>query len=447
MPNWNFNHIYQPVFTTDARYIDIWGGRGRGGSHFVTDFFLFKMMQPEYFRGVLMRSTFSDIRESLFRDLKDRINEKVEKGELDENDFDIAEVPMTVKYKPTGNFVYSKGFKKASSKQSAKLKSLAGVTHVAIEETEEVEYDDFLQLDESLRTKKAKCQVFRIFNPPPKNHWLIKGWYNLQDAVLNGERLEGYFTATPKKVAGFLSIFSTHKDNIGNLDEETVKNLLSYGDPNSAKYNPHRFYVVTMGLVSEGRKGRIYSNWKPIPYAEFKNLPYPSIYGLDFGYSGDPTAFIEIKQHGNKVWLHELICEKKLLDAKLAKRLRALKINPNAMIVADSEDPKTIQTFRTGVLVEDDGKTSTIRYTNMVGAVKGPGSVNAGIGIIENLQVCYTEESLNISEEYQNYSWELGPDKEPTDVPEEGWDHTMDASRYGIMHLRHRQKKTIRAGG
>ena len=443
MVKWGFNRIYQPVFTSDARYIDIWGGRGRGGSHFVTDFFLFKMMQPEYFRAVLMRSTFSDIRESLFRDMKDRISEKVEKGELNEADFSISGGPMTITHLPTGNFIYSKGFKKSSSKQSAKLKSLAGVTHVAIEETEEVEHEDFLQLDESLRTKKAKCQVFRIFNPPPKNHWLIKGWYNLSDAVVDGQPVKGYFTATPKKQDGFLSIFSTFKNNLDNLDTETVKNLLSYSDPNSAKYNPHRYYVVTLGFVSEGRKGRIYSNWKACSYKEFNELPYPVSYGLDFGYSGDPSALVAVKQHGNKAWFHELVYEKKLTDLKLAKRLKALGIKPTDLIVADSQEPKTIETFRTGLLTEEGER---LRF-NMVAAIKGPGSVNTGIGIMQNMQITYTEESLNLAEEYQNYSWHLGPDKEPTDIPEEGWDHLKDAERYNITYFRFRQKKTIKAGG
>lgn len=76
MPEFHFNEIYEPVFSTDKRYIDIWGGRGRGGSHFGTDYFLFMITQPRYFRGYFVRQVYADIRDSLFRDFKDRIEDK-----------------------------------------------------------------------------------------------------------------------------------------------------------------------------------------------------------------------------------------------------------------------------------------------------------------------------------------------------------------------------------
>ena len=70
-----FNELFEPVFSTKARYIDIWGGRGRGGSHFATDYFLFLTTQPNYFRGYFMREVQGDIRGSLFRDFLDRIED------------------------------------------------------------------------------------------------------------------------------------------------------------------------------------------------------------------------------------------------------------------------------------------------------------------------------------------------------------------------------------
>ena len=70
-----FNGIYKDVFSTDKRYIDVLGGRGRGGSHFGTDYFLYLITCPEYFRGYFVRQVLSDIRDSLFRDFKDRIEE------------------------------------------------------------------------------------------------------------------------------------------------------------------------------------------------------------------------------------------------------------------------------------------------------------------------------------------------------------------------------------
>lgn len=70
-----FAELYEPLFHTKARYIDLWGGRGRGGSFTGTQYFLHLITQPEYFRGYLMREIAGDVRESLWRDFKDRIDE------------------------------------------------------------------------------------------------------------------------------------------------------------------------------------------------------------------------------------------------------------------------------------------------------------------------------------------------------------------------------------
>ena len=128
-----FSEKYEPLFTTKARYIDLWGGRGRGGSYTGTKYFVHLLTQKEYFRGYLMREIAGDIRESLWRDFKDRIEE----DEI-EHLFEINETAMSAICVPTGNVLLSKGFKKSSGNRTAKLKSLAGATHVLIEEAEEI---------------------------------------------------------------------------------------------------------------------------------------------------------------------------------------------------------------------------------------------------------------------------------------------------------------------
>jgi len=148
-----FSKKYKDLFKTKARYIDLFGGRGRGGSFTATQYYLHLITQPDYFRGYFMREIAGDIRESLWRDFKDRIEE----AEL-EDYFEINESQMSALYVPTGNLVLSKGFKKSSGNRTAKLKSLAGATHVAIEEAEEIGRADFRQLDDTLTHK--------IWNPP-----------------------------------------------------------------------------------------------------------------------------------------------------------------------------------------------------------------------------------------------------------------------------------------
>lgn len=428
----NFNNKYQPVFTTKARYILAWGGRARGGSHFGTDYFLYKMAQPEYFRGAIMRSVYGDIRGSLWQDFKDRL----ENSEFDEKGFDVQESRMSAECKETGNGFIAKGFKKSSSKASAKLKSLAGITHILIEEAEEVEEDDFDKLDDSIRTNKIEnIQIILLFNPPGKNHWLMRRFFNLEewDPEAAGDHnpdAKGYYKAIPKTNPDVLAIHSTYLDNFKNLNSKTIKKYRDYGKSDSPFYNPEKFYVDVNGLVPEGVRGRIYRGWKPITAEFFKRLPYESFYGLDFGYSEDPVALVEIKSHNNRNFWREIIYEPGLTNPALASLMSSRGVSKKAKIYADSSEPKSIQELK------DLG-------FHVLPAEKGPDSVLFGIKQIQSMENYYTEESSNLEHENQEYKWQLDGNKEPTDTPVDKNNHLKDAGRYSITTHRqfHRKKK------
>lgn len=404
-----FNSLYAPVFTTKARYIHIWGGRGRGGSHFGTDYFLHKITQPEYFRGYLMRQIAGDVRESLWRDFNDRINEN---PTIDPKLFAIQDFSMSAQYLPTVNELMSKGFKKSSGTQTAKLKSIAGATHVLIEEAEETAESDFNQLDDSLRTVKGEIQIILIFNPPHKDHWIMKRWYNLE-AIEDDKEFEGYYIATPKSDPSLLSIHSTYLDNIVNINDTTRQNFERYRE-----VNPEYYATMIRGLVSEGMKGLIFKKWKPTTNAEFNELPYPSFYGLDFGFSNDPAALVEIKAHNDNIWLKELLYEKGYTNPMLSERFTQLGLNGASEIYADSAEPKSIEELRQ-------------MGWNMFESVKGADSIRAGINFLKSKTVYYTEDSLNLIKERESYRWALDANKNPTDKPIDEWNHLIDATRYG----------------
>lgn len=402
---WNFNSSFKEVFTTNARIIDICGGRGRGGSHFGTDYFLFLLMQPEYFRGYFMREVYGDIRGSLWQDFKDRLDEKEDMINLD--DFVLNESKMSVLYKPTGNMINSKGFKKSSGKSSAKLKSIAGATHVLIEECDEVEEDEFDKLNDSFRTTKTdKIQIIRLYNPPSKNHWLIKNHYNLIES-----EYPGYYVMSAKNIPGFFAIHSTYEHNIDNINATTISQYENYKNT-----KPEYYYTQIKGLVSEGAKGRVYNGWQPISLKEFYELPFESYFGLDYGYSEDPNALIEVKVHNNKRWIRKLIYENGLTNPMIADKIKALGIDLKRPIYADSAEQKSNRELRDLKL-------------NVIDALKGPDSVSAGIKHIKGLEVYYVEDT-DLSLEYQEYKWALDQNKMPTDTPVDKHNHLMDAFRY-----------------
>ncbi len=394
---------FVPILNTKARYIHIWGGRGRGGSYSATQYALALIVNPGYFRGYFMREVFNDIRDSLWRDFKDRIEES---EYIDENDFAFNDSQMTVTYIPTGNTIISKGFKKSSGNRTAKLKSLAGATHVFIEEAEENDEMSFRQLDDSLRTKKADVKIIMVFNPPNKSHWIIKKWYNLSES-----EHQGYYMAVPKSDANnLLSIHSTYKANEMNLNESFVSNLINY-----QKSDPDYYYTMVKGLITEGVKGRIFRNWQPI-----SKMPdaYAKEYGLDFGWN-DPVALVEIERHNQSLYCRQMIYQQGMTNRELSDRMKELGINKTALITADSAEPKSIEELRR-------------MGWNIQAAVKGADSILNGIKQIKSLNVYLCEDSRDFWIEYEVYAWRLNQHKEPTNEPMDSNNHLMDALRYAI---------------
>lgn len=421
-----FNEVYEPIFTSSARYIDVWGGRGRGGSHFGTEYFLHLITKPDYFRGYFIRQAFKDIRDSLFRDFKDRI---MDNPTVRLEDFHINDNEMRIQYKPTGNIISSKGVK-ADNERTAKMKSLAGATHVLIEEADEVGEMDFDQLDLSLRTiKSSQIQIIRIFNPPGKSHWIWRD-YVLTDAHLvdeKGQMIKGYFTAQPKKDANLISMFSNYHDNRINLQDSTVEKFESF----KAK-KPEYYYTIIRGLISEGMRGRIFSGWKSITNQEFNEVEARSIFGQDFG-STSPAALVEAKIVNNRIYVREQNYQG-MTEKQLALLYCRLGLTEQ-VIIADSAEPMAIHRLRNGwrsnELAEGEAKLypQLLKGWAIYPAFKGPGSIIAGIKKVMDFEVFVTEESSNIWMEFREYRWALDRNKNPLDEPEDANNHACDAIR------------------
>jgi phage terminase large subunit len=400
----NLNKIYKPLISENVRYYLLMGGRASGRSYSASQFILVKLLSSGYFRCAIMRFVLSDIRNSIYQEIQDRI---------EENDLDsvITTKENTLEFKYKDNKVNGIGFRKSSSEQKSKLKSLASYNCVVIEEADEVTEEDFQQLDDSLRTIKSDIMVVLLLNPPHKNHWIIRKWFNLVDSGI-----DGFYKAKLRSDRDdSVYIHGTYLENIVNLNHKSIVNFERY-----KKTNPDHYYNMIRGLVSEGSRGRVYKDWTPINVKEFDALPFDSIYGLDFGYSNDPTALIEIKMHNDNVWLRELIYQTGLTNQLISKRMEELGVGKNAQIYADSAEPKSIEELR-----QEDW--------NAIASQKGPDSIRAGIKMLMSKKICYTEDSLNVAREIQEYKWALDKQKEPTNKPIDDYNHALDAIRYGVM--------------
>lgn len=456
--NWHINSIYSHHFDYDAaqsgvirlsraRYHDIWGGRGRGGSTFAAQLAILLIMQKkEYFRGYLLRQTFSAIRTSIFKEIKDLIGTL---PQYEQDNFHIVENICYIRYNPTGWEIFSKGVK-AEGGQTANLKSLAGATHVFIEEREEIGEPDFNQLDISLRTVKTEPKIISIFNPMHKDHYWWKRHYTLTPMTGNDE---GYFQAapkvenhryelidqdgertaieTPQEIDGYVldriprlcSTFSTYWNNERNLDRAYIDLLESF-----RKSDPNYYRTVVRGLVGAGQKGQVYFGWQGISDEEFNAIEARSIFGLDWG--GNTGGLVEVKVVKSNLYLRELAYGGRTTK-EWAILMRELGIQQE-LVIADSAEPTSIGDMRNGWRSDENEKIH--RGFNIYPAHKPKGSITGGISKVKEYSVFVTHSSRNIWDvEYIGYKWALDKDKNPTDEPVDDCNHLLDPMRYVVM--------------
>ena len=203
------NKEYKELFTSNSRYTVLMGGRGAGRSTVASQFANAKLIDEKYFRCAIMRYILGDIRNSIYREILDRAEENGTKEALDINDSN-----MTITYGK--NTINAVGFRKSSGDQKSKLKSLANYNCVIIEEADEILEEDFMQLDDSLRTIKSDIKIVLLLNPPAKSHWIIKRWFNL----IPSDYPNFYTPELKKGITDTTFIRTSYLDNVKNISDQ-----------------------------------------------------------------------------------------------------------------------------------------------------------------------------------------------------------------------------------
>lgn len=204
-------------------------------------------------------------------------------------------------------------------------------------------------------------------------------------------------------------IILTYKDNEG-LSQNIVQELES-------RMNRKGWWAV-YGLGQVGEiEGKIYNNWAIID--EIPHEARLERYGIDFGYTNDPTAIVAIYYYNGGYILDEVTFQKGLSNKQIADIL----VNqPKALCIADCAEPKSI----------DELKSFGV---NVTATEKGKDSVNYGIQVVQDQKISVTKRSVNVIKEYRNYLWETDKIGKLTKNPIPIWNHSMDAIRYAMTSL------------
>lgn len=252
------------------------------------------------------------------------------------------------------------------------------------DEANELNYEDYFQL--SIRTTS---KVILAYNPSfATNHWIFT-------QVLTHPEAQRYI--------------STYRDNPF-LDETIVQEIERLADTSPSYYKIYGLGMegVVEGLIFDNVSivDRIENDWELLGY------------GIDFGYSNDPTALVAMFKSPEGIVFDEVIYMKGLLSNQISNFCHAAyERYGRAEIIADSADPRLIEEiFRTGV--------------NIKPALKGPDSILAGIDTMKQHKLFLTKSSENLIDEFYSYVYAKDKNNVALNTPEGGYDHAIDACRY-----------------
>lgn len=388
-----FNDVYlSQLENYNSRFNVFFGGAGSGKSHFVFAKMVFKYLKYPNRKCLVVRKVSNTLRDSCFALVKSILSD----WQLYEQ-CKVNKTDLTIEL-PNGSHFIFKGMD-----DPEKIKSIANIDDIVVEECTEIDEFDFDQLSLRLRSRNPYNQVHCMFNPVSKENWVYKRWFK-EGATYNKENT--------------VILHTTYKDNKF-LPKEYIDNLLDM-----ERTNPAYYRIYALGEFATLDK-LIYTNWdvKEFDYREILRTVKGSkaIFSLDFGFTNDPTAFVcsILDEINKKIWIFDGFEEKGLLNDEIAKKIIEMGYRKE-VITCDSAEPKSIEELKRNGL------------DRVRGAVKGKDSIINGINLLQQYEIIISPSLTWIIEEFRNYTWKKGKDGEYINVPIDKYNHSLDSLRYGV---------------
>lgn len=389
---------YKAFWNFKGRYRVVKGSRASKKSKTTALWYIYNLMKYKDANLLVIRKTGRTLKDSCYTELK-----WAAKRLKVEHLWNFTLSPLEATYIPTGQKIYFRGLDDPLKVTSITV-DVGCLCWMWVEEAYEVmKEDDFNVLDESIRGEVPEGlfkQITITFNPWNEHHWLKKRFFDNPDddtlAITTNYLCNEWLDKADIKV------FETMKKN-----------------------NPRRYAVAGLGgwgIVD----GLVYENWKEEAFDhtsdEFKKAHSKliSTFGLDFGYTNDPTAFfcglldLEHKQ----LFVFDEMYEKGLSNKRIADNIKAMGYGKER-ITADSAEPKSI----------DELKSLSLHVKP---AQKGKDSVKNGIQWIQDLEIIIHPRCVNFLTEISNYTWDVDKFGTKLNVPIDDFNHLMDAMRYAL---------------
>lgn len=388
---------YGTFWRWKGRYRVVKGSRSSKKSATASLWFIWALMAYPGANLLVVRKTFRTLKDSCYAQLKWAIHR------LGVDAFFICkESPLEITYLPTGQKIYFRGLD-----DPLKITSITTDTGTLcflwIEEAYEITSEAaFDTLDESIRGQLPSGlfkQITLTFNPWNEKHWLKRRFFDNPDPDT-------------------LAITTNYLCNEF-LDEADKRNF-----ERMRLTNPRRYKVAGLGdwgIV----EGLVYENWEERVFSidEIRKIPsVQSAFGLDFGYTNDPSALwcglVDVT--AKTLWVFDEMYEYGYSNEMIYQKIAAMGY-AKEKIVADSSEPKSIDRLR------------DLGLTRIKAAMKGKDSINSGIDYLQDFHIIVHPRCVNFLTEIANYTWVKDSKTGKTlNCPVDDFNHLMDAMRYGM---------------
>ena len=384
---------YKAYWNFKGRYRICKGSRASKKSKTTALWYIYNMMKYPDANLLVIRKTFRTLKDSCYKELK-----WAAKRLKVEHLWDFTLSPLEAVYKPTGQRIYFRGLDDPLKVTSIAV-DVGCLCWMWIEEAYEVmKEDDFNVLDESIRGECPEGlfkQITLTFNPWNERHWIKKRFFDAEPdpdilAITTNYLCNEWLDAADLKV------FETMKKN-----------------------NPRRYAVAGLGgwgIVD----GLVYENWKEESFKLEDIKHCKSAFGLDFGYTNDPSAFFVgfLDAENKKLYVWDEFYQPGMSNKKIADTIQEMGYSKEN-ITGDSAEPKSI----------DELKGYGLRIK---GAVKGKDSILNGIQWIQDLEIIIHPRCVNFLTEISNYTWDKDKFDRKLNKPIDDFNHLMDAMRYAL---------------
>lgn len=412
-----FKKTYEAFHKKGVRQLVSMGGSRSSKSYSILQMLMIELRTRKNIKITCWRNTKTTCRATILEDFENIIM------------YDEADFKNWVHNKQSGTFTYKTTSSKIVFEGADSIgKVLGGQQNISFfNEVTEFSKEVYLQI-----TQRTSEKIICDYNPS-KDFWM-ESYRHAPDSIFIRTNFTNNAFCPPNIVKQLLSYEPWETGTYEVVDAEVFykgRPITPSNQPpphiqnwKQGTANIYLWLVYGLGLGSE-KPNRIYNGWKKVTQEEFDNLPYISYFGLDFG-TANPTACTEVKYDGNGGMY---VCK------RLYKPLGEIEDSLATVIKTQVKQIKPGKHY----IICDSAKEAYIRILQnenylAMPAVKGAGSIEAGISIVQSFSMHYVA-SEDLDNEYNNYSWQLDRQHKPIDVPKKENDHLMDSLRYVITFL------------